>query len=68
MVCNVGGVDKVLRIVLGVALLSLVFVLDGPGRWWGLLGLVPLGTGLMSYCLLYTLLGINTAPKKSELV
>lgn len=66
MVCNVGGVDKVLRIALGVVLLSLVFVLEGPARWWGLIGLVPLATGLMSHCMLYTVLGISTTPKKSE--
>lgn len=63
MVCNVGSVDKVLRMVLGVALLSLIFVLEGPARWWGLVGLVPLGTALMSYCPLYSIVGMSTRGK-----
>lgn len=62
MVCNVGGIDKVLRLVLGVALLSLVFILDAPARWWGLVGLVPVLTAAMSYCPLYSIVGINTRP------
>jgi len=45
MKSNVGGIDKVLRIVAGLALLSLVFILDGNARWWGLIGIVPLLTG-----------------------
>ncbi len=66
MVRNVGGIDKVLRAVLGLALLSLVFVLDGTARWWGLIGLVPLGTALLSYCPLYSVMGLSTRPKKVE--
>jgi len=57
---NVGKVDKWIRIVLGVAVLSLVFVLQG-GLWWiGLLGLIPLLTGIFGVCPLYSLLKINT--------
>ena len=63
MVCNVGGIDKPLRIVLGVVLLSLIVLLEGPARWWGLVGLVPLGTALMSYCPLYSIMGISTCRK-----
>ena len=48
----------------GVALLSLVFV--GPKSLWGLVGVVPLLTGLVGNCPLYTLLGINTCPHKSR--
>ncbi len=66
MVCNVGGIDKVLRAVVGLALLSLMFVLDGTARWWGLIGLVPLGTALLSYCPLYSVIGLSTRPKKAE--
>jgi len=47
-----------------VALLSLVFV--GPKSLWGLVGVVPLLTGLVGNCPLYTLLGINTCPHKSR--
>lgn len=59
---NVGGIDRVLRIVVGLALLSLVFVIDGPARWWGLVGLVALLTGLARTCPLYSLVGISTCP------
>lgn len=66
MVCNVGGTDRVLRAVLGLALLSLVLVLDGPARWWGLVGLVPLATAALSYCPLYSLFGFDTRGQGSE--
>lgn len=62
MKANVGGIDKVLRIVVGLAVLSLVFVLPEPTRWWGLAGLVPLLTGFMNFCPLYSILGLNTCP------
>lgn len=57
---NVGTVDRVLRIVLGLILLSLVFV--GPQTLWGLIGIVPLATGLLSTCPAYSLLGMKTCP------
>lgn len=66
MVCNVGGTDRVLRAVLGLVLLSLVLVLEGPARWWGLVGLVPLATALVSYCPLYSLIGLNTRGQGGE--
>ena len=52
---NVGGIDRILRIVVGLVLLALVFV--GPRTPWGLLGVVPLVTGLFRICPLYSLLG-----------
>jgi hypothetical protein len=55
---NIGTVDRVLRVITGVALLSLVFV--GPRTLWGLTGLVPLLTGLIRWCPAYSLLGIGT--------
>ena len=63
MPTNVGGIDKLVRYLVGVALLSLCFVLEGPSRWWGLVGLVPLLTGRFGFCPLYTLLGVNTCKK-----
>ena len=57
---NVGGIDRIARIVVGLILLALVFV--GPQTPWGWIGLVPLLTGLISWCLLYTALGFNTCP------
>lgn len=58
---NVGGIDRVLRVVLGLALIALVFV--GPQTPWGWIGVVPLLTGLMRTCPLYTLIGLNTCPR-----
>lgn len=55
---------RIARIVVGLALLSLVFLVEGNARWWGLVGLVPLLTGLMSTCPVYSVLGINTCPRK----
>lgn len=62
MKANVGGIDRVLRIVVGLALLSLFFVLDGSARYWGLVGIVPLLTGFLRFCPVYPLLGISTCP------
>lgn len=57
---NVGTVDRVLRIIAGLVLLSLLFILEGNARWFGLIGLVPLLTASLSWCPLYTLFGIRT--------
>lgn len=58
MNANVGGIDRVLRIVLGLVLIGLT--LAGTIGPWGWIGVVPLATGLFSRCALYKLLGINT--------
>ncbi len=58
MKANVGGIDRVARIVVGLGLISLVFV--GPQTPWGWVGVVPLVTGLFKFCPAYTLLGIRT--------
>jgi membrane protein implicated in regulation of membrane protease activity len=58
MTHNEGTLDRTLRVVLGLVLLSLVFV--GPQTWLGFIGVVPLITGLLAYCPLYRLLGVNT--------
>jgi cadmium resistance protein CadD (predicted permease) len=55
---NIGAWDRTLRIALGVALLSLVFV--GPKTLWGLVGLIPLITGLARFCPAYGIAGVNT--------
>jgi len=56
--CNVGRIDRILRIVLGLALVSLVFI--GPQTPWGWLGLIPLVTAALSFCPVYALIGFNT--------
>ena len=58
MQCNVGKTDKLLRIGAGIALLGLGAA--GVIGWWGLIGVVPLATGLLNWCPAYTLLGIKT--------
>ena len=60
---NEGNIDRALRIIAGLALLALVFV--GPQTPWGWIGIVPLVTGLVGFCPLYRLLGINTCAIKS---
>jgi hypothetical protein len=58
LIHNESSIDRTLRILVGVVLLSLVFV--GPGTLWGLVGLVPLVTGLSGFCPLYRILGLST--------
>jgi hypothetical protein len=60
---NEHTVERALRVALGLGLLSLTVV--GPQTLWGLLGAVPLATGLLGSCPLYTLFGFSTCPVKS---
>ena len=62
MQTNAGSVDRALRVVVGLVLLALVFV--GPQTLWGLIGIVPLATGLLGNCPLYSIVGINTCGLK----
>ena len=61
MTGNVGGIDRVLRILVGLGLLSLVFV--GPQTPWGWIGVVPLLTGLIGWCPAYLPFGWSTRGK-----
>ena len=61
---NVGKIDAAVRIVAGLLLLSLVFVLEGTTRWIGLIGVLPLVTGLMRRCPLYVPFHIDTREHK----
>ena len=61
---NEGTLDRALRVIAGSVLISLVFV--GPQTPWGWIGIVPLATGLIGSCPLYSLLGINTCPIKKS--
>lgn len=65
MKANVGGIDKVLRIVAGVALLGLG-VAGALPLLVGLIGIVPLATGLLGWCPAYTLFGLNTCPMRGK--
>lgn len=63
---NVGGLDRILRIVIGAALIAGFFYnSEASLRWLYLIGIVPLATGLFGSCALYTLIGVNTCKVKS---
>ena len=64
MKSNVGGIDKILRIVVGAGLLGATVA--GLLPVWGYIGIVPLATGLMGWCPLYPLIGLNTCPTKKD--
>jgi len=57
---NEGLADRLIRVAVGLAVLSLAFV--GPQTPWGFLGLIPLLTGIVGFCPMYQLLNINTCP------
>lgn len=61
MKANVGGIDRILRIVVGLALIAWA-LMGGPV--WAWIGLVPLATGAIGFCPVYPLLGMNTCPMK----
>ena len=64
MTRNEGTIDRTLRIIAGLVLLSLVFV--GPQTLWGLIGIVPLATGLIGWCPAYSIFGLNTCPMNQD--
>ena len=57
---NEHSIERIARVILGIGLISVVFV--GPKTMWGLIGIVPVATGLMGSCPLYTLFGWSTCP------
>lgn len=64
MKSNVGGIDRILRVVLGLVLIGLT--LSGAIGVWGWIGIVPLATAAMGFCPLYTVLGFSTCPMKKS--
>jgi hypothetical protein len=62
MTSNVGGIDRILRIVLGLVLVGLAAT--GTVGWWGWLGVVPLATGALGWCPPYAIFGFNTCSMK----
>ncbi len=57
---NVGSADKVIRIILGIVIVALGFIYQS---WWGLVGIVPLLTGVFNFCPAYSLIGVSTKAK-----
>jgi hypothetical protein len=64
MKSNVGGIDRILRIVVGLVLVALAAT--GTVGIWGWIGLVPLATGLFRFCPVYPLLGMSTCPLQAK--
>jgi hypothetical protein len=64
MTANVGGIDRVLRIVAGLVLIALA-VTSVVGMWGYVVGGIVLATGVFRFCGAYTLLGVNTCPLKA---
>ncbi|SET01731.1 MULTISPECIES: DUF2892 domain-containing protein [Marinobacter] len=62
MTKNMGSADRVIRVIIGLVLLSLVFV--GPQTPWGWIGIIPLVTAAIGVCPLYSIIGIKTCPTK----
>ena len=62
MKANIGGIDRILRIVVGLVLMGLAY--NHTIGVWGWIGVVPLATGAVGFCALYSMLGINTCPTK----
>jgi hypothetical protein len=63
---NVGTIDRALRIIVGLALLGAFFAFpDASWRYWTLIGVVPLATGLMSRCPAYSIIGVRTCSKSA---
>ncbi|GGH60382.1 DUF2892 domain-containing protein [Frigidibacter albus] len=62
---NVGGIDRILRVAVGLALIAAFFLnSEGQYRWLYLIGIVPLATGLLRTCPLYSIFGLSTCPLK----
>ena len=66
MKANMGSLDRGLRIVVGAVLIAAVFLIEGPLRWWGLVGIVPLATGVLGSCPAYSILGISSCPAATK--
>lgn len=62
MKANIGDTERVIRIVVGLALLSLLFMLEGNAKYLGLIGIVLIVTAALRWCPAWTLLGVNTCP------
>lgn len=57
---NIGKLDATIRYTVGIVLLAIVFLVDGPWHWAGLLGIIPIATAAINWCPVWKLFGINT--------
>lgn len=60
---NIGNIERILRVLVGAALILGFFLSDGAYSWLYLLGIIPLATGVVGYCPPYAMLGINTCKR-----
>lgn len=61
MKTNVGGMDRIIRVIIGLGLIALVFV--GPQTPWGWIGVIPLLSAIVGFCPAYRLIGMNTCSR-----
>lgn len=67
MKTNIGNIDRTIRIVGGLLVMTLLYLfLPGSARWFGLLGLIPVATGFMRFCPLYVPLGLSTCKSPAK--
>jgi len=66
MITNVGSIDRIVRAVVGLALISQAFAGPLGPAWWGWIGIVPLATAAIGWCPPYSLLGINTCSTQKQ--
>ena len=59
MIKNIGTIDKVIRIILGLGLISLYFLIEGPHKWWSIAGVVLVATVLLDFCPIYKIIGFK---------
>lgn len=64
MKTNEGSLERIIRLILGIIILSLWFVLRGNAKYFAIIGLIPLATAILGWCPLYTIFGINTNKRK----
>lgn len=64
MTQNIGNIERVIRAIVGLALISLVFI--GPQTPWGWIGVIPLATAILGWCPPYAMLGINTCGRRTS--
>lgn len=62
---NIGNADRIIRIIIGLLILSLFIFLEGNAKYFGLIGLIPLVTAFVRFCPLYKIVGIDSSEKKS---
>jgi hypothetical protein len=67
MELNIGTADRIVRAIVGLAILSLAFIGDESVRWAGVFGFLPLVTAIVGWCPLYSMLGVRTSPQPVRL-